>query len=240
MTIAPLSILYRGTRRVRAVFSGALASGAFTATGLYSFANLDGAGASPINVVAVFAIANSPQAVELAIDSDLASGALYRVGFANVPCSDATLYTGTYDARVGLQVASQPNSEPVTQNLDLLLYSRDIVFVNDFVVDATGDLVTTTGRANWVGAVSRRVGSDGIGWDPAYGLKAEKFVDAPSRYQKSLAGNLLAQATADDRTLQASVAVVSSPATPYDWQFQLTIKGKDNLAGVALTVPPQS
>jgi hypothetical protein len=239
MTTAPSSILYRGTRRVRVVFSGALAAGAFTSTALYSLTNLDGSGASPIAVLAVFAIANSPASVEFAIDSDLTSGALYRVGFASVPCADATLYTGTYDARVGLQLAALPNTEPATQDLQLQLYQRDLLFVNDFVEDATGDLVTVTGRPNWIGALVRRIGSEGLPWDSAYGLKGEQFVDAPDRYQKPLAGRLLAQATDDDRTLTASVAVVNSLVTPYDWNFSLTVKGKDNLQGVALTVPPQ-
>jgi hypothetical protein len=237
MATAPITITFRGARRIRTLFSGALAAGAFVSAALYTFTNTDGSAANPINVVAVFAIAGKPNEVEIAVDSDLTSGALYTIGFVAVPCADLTNYTGTYAARVGMTLAPLANSEPAASDFQLHLYGRDLLFHNDFIEDATGDLGAVVGRPNWLGAITRRLGSQGLGWDRTYGLLAEQYVDAPDPYQKGLAGQTVAQATADDRTASASVSVVQSVTDPNSWYFQLMVSGRDQLDPAVITVP---
>lgn len=239
MTAVPVSIVYRGTRRVRAIFSGALGSGAFTSTSYYAIAAAE-EGASPITVNAVFAIASSPETLEIAVDSDLTSGALYTVTFTALPLSVGT-YTGSVQARVGLALNDLTNVEPTTQDLDLLLYERDLVYDgNDIAEDATGDLLTITGRANWIGALWRRFGSDGLPWDPSYGPEASQYVDAPKPYQVGLAGQLVAQARLDDRTKQATVVVTDVPGTVDTVQFTVSVSGQDGLDPQTFTLPSPS
>jgi len=161
MAIVPLSVHFRGTRRVRTIFTGALASGAFTSTSLYAITADDG-GANPMAVLAVFAIANSPNAVEFAVDSDLTSGALYTVTFTGVPGVDLSTFSGTVDSRVALVLTQLPNVEPETQDIDPLFYGRDLAFKNDYLEDPSGDLMTISGRPNWIGAIGRRLASDGL------------------------------------------------------------------------------
>lgn len=235
MTISAVSVEIRGTRRIRTAFSGPLASGAFTTLSLYSITATDG-GINPINVVAVFAIASSPSAVEFAVDSDLSSGALYQVGYTAVPGADSSFFTGTTLARIALELTDQPNVEPETQDLDLLLYGRDLQFKNDFLQDASGDLLSSTGRKNWLGAMTRRFGSDGLGWDPSYGPQAEAAVEGPQALAPSFAGALVAQARLDDRNKQASVTVDQAPNDPAGFVFNITLIGRDGLSTQTISV----
>jgi hypothetical protein len=233
------TLLFRGTRRIRLFFTGPLAAGAFTSVFLYAVTSIDGLGASPINVVAVFAIANDPNAVELAVDSDATPGGQYRIDCTAVPCADATLFTGSLVSQTGLVLITPPNVEPATDDLQLLLYNRDLLHDgNDFVEDASGDLAVTSGRPNWKAAMTRRMTSPGLPWDPAYSPRPDQYVDAPQTYQLPLAGALLAQARLDNRTRQASVDVVQSPTNSGDWVFQMSITGKDELDPAQIFIPP--
>jgi hypothetical protein len=238
VTTALSSILFRGTRRVRLFFTGALGSGAFTTPSLYAFASNDGSG-GPINVIAVFAVINTPSAVELAIDEDLAPGTLYTATCTAVPCVVGPSFTGSLDAQVGQPLESPINVEPSTTDVDLLLFKRDLVHDGiDFVEDATGDLLTQSGRESYRGALGRRMSSDGLPWDDTYGAKPDQYVDAPETQSVPFAGNLMAQARADDRTKQAAVTVVQSPDNPGDWAFELELTPIDDLDPLTLTILP--
>lgn len=238
MTTALLTIIFRGARRVRLIFTGALASGAFASTGLYAFASADGAGASPINVVAVFAVTSTSNAVELAIDSDLAGGLQYTVTCTAVPCADLSSFTGSLTSQVGQSLAAPPNVEPAQSDIALLLYSRDLLHNGvDFVEDATGDLATVAGQPNWQGAMGRRFGSYGLPWDSSYGPRPDEFVDAPQTYQLPFAGSLVAQARLDDRTKQASVVFSQDTIDPGSFYFAVSLTGRDNLQTVTVNVP---
>lgn len=238
MTTTLLTVDFRGSRRVRLIFSGGLASGAFTSTSLYTVTSTDGLGANPTNVVAVFAVANTPTAVELAVDQDFASGGLYEMGCTAVPCADLSSFTGTIDARLSLPLATPVNTEPAASDVDLLLYGRDLLHDgNDFVEDATGDLGTVSGRDNLQGAMERRMVSEGLPWDDTYGPKAEQYVDGPETEAKPFAGALVAQARADDRIQQATVDIVQSDTDPGDWAFELTMIPRDGLSGLTIQVP---
>jgi hypothetical protein len=238
MTTSLLTVEFRGSRRVRLIFTGPLAAGAFTSTAIYTVTSEDGAGPSPTNVVAVFAVANTANAVELAIDQDLASGGLYEMGCTAVPCADLSNFTGTYDARVALALTTPVNAEPATSDIDLLLYSRDLLHNGqDFAQDATGDLATVDGRDNLEGAMGRRFASEGLPWDDTYGPKAETYVDGPETEATPFAGALLAQGRADDRIKQASVDIVQSDEDPGDWAFDVELVPQDNLDPITIQVP---
>ena len=63
MTIALTTAIVRHERRLRLVFSNSLGAGAFSTLTWYTITS-DGTAASP-SVVAAYAVANSPQVVEL-------------------------------------------------------------------------------------------------------------------------------------------------------------------------------
>ena len=233
MTISLVADLFRGTRRIRLLFSGPLASGAFTTPSMYSVSGAPGTPA-PITVVALFAFATNPNAVELAVDCDWVPGALYEIDCAAVPGTDASTFTGSIQDRVAeSSTLAPPNAEPETNDLDLLLYGRDILWNGqDFVDDATGDLQLIAGRSNWQSAMTRRMISSGLTWDVAYGAKAYTGVDAPSVLQPALAGQFLAQARADDRTLRASIDYSEDPSGTAS--FVLYIIGRDGLEQIAV------
>lgn len=231
------TVEFRGTRRVRLFFSGALAAGAFTSASLYSVTNVDGAGPTP-SIEDVFAVTGSPGAVELAVSLDLAPGSLYEIACEDVPCADSTLYTGEVQSTTGQPTKAQTNVEPEVDDVDLLFYGRDIVHDgDDFVEDATGDLDTISGRENWRGAMSRRMAGSPLPWDPTYSPDVEQYVDAPDAFQLPLAGRLLSQARLDDRTKSASVEVVQDPDDPAGFAFEMTLVGVDGLDPQTITVP---
>jgi hypothetical protein len=237
MAIVQLSTVFNGTRRCRTIFNGALAAAAFTSTSFYVITAIDG-GTNPINVVAVFAIASNPNAVEFAIDADLTSGALYTIGYTAVPGADASTFTGTVQIRNGLALVSLPNEEQETDDVALLLYGRDLVFSGyDWAEDATGDLLLGSGRSNWKGAIDRRLGSQGLNWDPSYGPRADQQVDAPSPYAPSFAGSLVAQARLDDRTKQATAQLTQAPGDPNGFIVSVQIVGRDGLEVMSTSVP---
>jgi len=227
MSISPLTLDFRGTRRIRILWTGALASGAFT-TSLYGVSNTDGTGASPISVVAVFSIASAPNACELAINADLTSGAAYQVTFSSVPGADGSHFSGSLNGNVGLTLVSPPNTEIEATDADLIIFSRDLLFQNgDFIEAAGGDLMTITGRPNWLGAAQRRINSDGLPWDDTYGAHPDDYVDAPQAYSTAFAGRIVAQATADDRTKSADVQFQQDPLDPDTWDFLVSLAAID-------------
>ena len=231
----------RGLSRTRLFFANALASGAFTSTSYYAIASADGLGPAVMNVVAVFAVASNSAAVELAVEPPMNPGGLYTLTATSVPCADSSTFTGSLQGRTGIPVAAPPNVEPERNDFTLLLYSRDLLYQgNDFAETAGGDLATVSGQANYFGAIERRMSSSGLTWDPGYGPRADQYVNAPDALSRPLAGVLVAQARADDRTAQATVQVVTLPgdASGNGWLFEVTVVGKDGLAPKTLTVPP--
>jgi len=103
-------------------------------------------------------------------------------------------------------------------------------------------LATVSGRPNWFGAIYRRETSSGITWDPTYSPRADQYVNAPDRFRLPLAGRLVAQARADDRTAQATCTVTqfASDPTGNGWVFALTIVGRDGLDPATINVPPDA
>jgi hypothetical protein len=237
VTIYLAGDVFRGTRRWRLLFSGPLASGAFTSTSYYAVVSADSTGPT-VAIEAVFAIASDPNAVELSVSCDFTPGGLYTATVTAVPAADSSTCTGSITDRVAQPVTAPPNVEPETSDYDLVLYSRDLAWGSaGFAEDPTGDLLTTSGRSNWQGALSRRMISNGVTWDATYGAKAEQYVDAPDAYQPSLAGLFLAQARLDDRTKSASIDFAVNPNDPGGFAFALAATGRDNLDPIAIPAP---
>lgn len=240
MSTTLLTSMVRGARRVRLFFSGPLAMGAFSPN-LYTVADSALSGPSPITVEAAFAIATDANAVELSVSADFVAGAAYTITGTSVPCADASLFTGSIQNEVAAPVLTPPNVEPAVSDLDLVLYSRDLAWDGqDFLEDATGDLLTTSGQPNWQAAMTRRMISSGLLWDAPYGAGADSYVDAPDIYQRPLAGALLAQARLDDRTSQASISVEPAPGDADGWVFAMSIQGRDGLQPITISVPSPS
>lgn len=235
--------LSRGTSRVRIFFANALAAAAFggSGTSYWSVSNPDGLGANPTTVVAVFAVSSDSAAIELAVEPPLVPGAQYVFACASIPDADSTTYSGSVGGMIGLPVRTLVNVEPASDDFELLIFGRDLSFDGSDVVEApNGDLATTTGRSNWTGAIFRRVTSAGLPWDPSYGAHPDWYVNAPDALRLPLAGAIVAQAMADDRTDTATIKVNPWAADPSGngWLFQLSATPKDGQGPVAIDVPP--
>ena len=235
----------RGASRVRLVFSAAMAAGAFTSTSYYAVTSTDSLGPNPTVVVAVFAVSGASNIVELAVEPALAAGSVYSFAVTAAPAADASTVTGSLPGSLGLgPVTAAPNLEPQQQTaVDLILYDRDYVFDgNDLSLTATGDLATITGRQNWLGAIRRRETSDGLPWDLAYGPRASDYVNAPAPYRLPLAGRMVAQARADNRTKKATCTVqpFAADASGNGWLFVLAVVGKDGLDPSTIEIPPSA
>jgi hypothetical protein len=220
---------------VRLLFSGALGAGAFTSVSYYAVSS--DIGPSPTNVTQAFAIGGTPNGVELAIDEDLAIGAIYTLTVTAVPFADTSTCTGAIYGSTAQPTTTPADAEPATSDVDLLIFGRDLLHDgNDFVEDTTGDLATIEGPPNWKGAIGRRMASYGIKWDRRYSPRADLYVNAPDAYKLPLAGTMVAQAQADDRTKTANISVAQA-ADPNSYTFSMKIFGKDGIATYTVDLP---
>lgn len=244
MATVPLSAQVRGSRRIRIFFTGPLASGAFSSTTPYVVTSTSNIVSVPIVTNAVFAISTDPNAVEIEVNVDLIAGAQYTLTLTNVPTQSAPNFSGTIPIYVGQPIASvatpQPNVEPETSDIDLLLYGRDLYWNGSDIQETPGgDLATLWGQNNYLGAITRRVMSNGLTWDPGYGGKIQQYVDAPDVMQTPLAANVVSQARADDRTAQASVTVqqMSGTTDGGQWSVAVQVTGTDGLQPQTINIP---
>lgn len=206
MAIALDKILINSETRVRLIFSGALASGAFVAS-LYSTTDvtLDAAGPA---VVAALAVAGFNNQVELVLGSPLAAGNAVSANCSAVPGADLSTFSGSLSAVFGASVTFTPNVEPEQDASDALVFGRDVVHDGaDYVEDATGDLVSVEGVPNVEGALYRRVRAYGLPWDPSFGPKLDDYVDGPNEAAAPATGLIKQQMLADDRTQSCSVTL---------------------------------
>lgn len=205
-----ISIVVRNERRLRLVFSAPLAFGAFgtPAPAYYVIDNEDGAAPSP-GVNAAILVIGAVTNVELALDTDLATGALYRVRAIGVPAQDASTSTSASDQRFRPGTPQQQtNVEPKVNDQDLLLFGRDLVFQGDYVETAEGDLEVISGLPNAQAALKRRMLGAPHPWAPDYSPRARQYVDAPFSLLGSLRSRLEAQALRDDRVKSVVATLV--------------------------------
>jgi len=214
MTISFTSVVIHSRRRLRLVFSESLAAGAFTTLTYYTVTCLDAGGVDP-GVVAAFVVSGSPVVVEISLNADLVDGSGYTVGAVGVPASggSSTPAGSELPFRLGgtqaRPVAATPEDDPLAS-----LFGADLVWNgSDLVEDASGDLAAISGRENAKQAVKRRLMSDGLTWNPAYGGKPRGYVDGPSTLAGELRGKFAAQAVADDRVSKATATVLAEDET---------------------------
>lgn len=208
--MAGLSLLQlepRSARRIRLLFSKSLAVGAFTSTAFYTVMCTDGGGASP-GISAALAVPNTPSAVELALDIDLAPGAAYVVSAVAVPAGDAS--TTPPGTQVPLRQPERPTGPSEELSTDALLafaYGSDIVFQSDFLETADGDLARVSGTENVRSALSRNMMSDGLPHDTSYGGHPREYVDGPAAALGTLPGKEQRSLLRDDRVKRARVSI---------------------------------
>lgn len=224
MAIELTGVFVKHERRIRLVFSNALASGAFGTPGpsFYVITNQDGHGPSP-GVASALLVSGAGTNVELALDTDIVTGALYRIVAVGVPAVDASTSTSASDETFRFGVAASKKSvEPKVLDADLLLYSRDLVFTgSDYMETVEGDLSQVGGLANAQGAFRRRMLGSPLAWAPNYSPKARQYVDGTLPAVGGLRGQLQQQALQDDRVRSAGVQLVINDATPDQSYFEV-------------------
>ena len=220
MSISLVSTIVKHERRVRLVFDNILAAGAFGTSAatlaLYSLVNQDGLGPAT-NITAAFVVASSPAAVELSFGADLAQGALYQIGLASVPCTDASTCSTTSQFRFGAQLQTRANQDVPLDDYASLLYGVDILHNGlDFVETTQGDLATVSGLSCVQLGLRRRCLFAGLTWDPTFGANPRQYVDGVQGAIAGLGPQLERQVLSDDRVKAAAATlyVSNTPVTP--------------------------
>jgi len=206
------------------VFSNTLDSGAFgLSPSLYTIESQDGVGLSP-TVNAALIVPGAGTNVELALDVDLVQGGQYRITAEGVPATDLSVTPpGTGELfRFGTS-QRVTNAEPSVSDWEKILYGTDLVWTGtDFQETASGDLATESGVPVICGAILRRVLSDGLPWDAAYGAQPREYVDGTLGNVPNLRVALLKQVTSDDRVKSVTVDLVTDEDRPDQTFFQIT------------------
>lgn len=201
MAIVLLSITPSNKRRIRLNFSNTLASGAFglSPNSMYQIESQDGIGADP-SIDASLVIPGSITTCELSLSEELVEGGRYELTVVNVPATDAT-NTGTATQQFSIsQPDTFPNKEINRKNWDLVLYGKDLIWSGgDFVESVNGDLAVNIGVPVVHKALLKRGLSDGLPWDPNYGVHPTEYVDTVPGLMPSLRGAILTQLSKDDR-----------------------------------------
>lgn len=208
--VALNAVIVRHERRVRLVFSSALAVGAFTSTSYYTVTSQDGLGASP-GVQAVIQVPDSPAVAELQLDADLVQGGLYRFSAVAVPAADLSVTPDPSELDALFGQKAEPGAAataPVAPEAEVVLYGRDLHWnSDDFEENAEGDLARLEGAPLVQRDLTARALSEGLPWDPTYGAKPRGYVDGAGASLRSLRSAVVAQTRADDRVSEASATL---------------------------------
>lgn len=217
MTVALVSALVRHERRVRLFFTANLATGAFTNLSPYSVASVDGR-ATPPSVVRAFAVASSPNVVELALGGDLVQGAAYSFSAVGVPAVDLSVTPGGSAAVAQLPSEVRPaalGTRGSPNDLEVTIFGVDLLHDADFQVDPSGDLSTQGGAPVLRRDLAARLLSDGLPWDATFGLRPRQYVDGAASAVLSLRGKAFDQVLLDDRVRSCTATVdASDPSAP--------------------------
>lgn len=201
MSIALQAVVFRHERRIRLTFTNELAVGAFGVPAPSYYAVVDEATETTIRPAAALIVPNSPNVVELALESDLASGRHYTVLAIGVPATDATTTpAGSMERFQFGKPKTKETLEPATRDRERLLYGVDIEWDGrDFQEAANGDLQRLEGRECVTKCLWRSVEISGLPWDRTWGVNAREYVDSPIAASLSLRGAIAAQILRDPR-----------------------------------------
>ncbi len=222
MSITLNAVTVRSSTRVRLVFSGALAGGAFSA-GLWTIwdntINVPGP-----SVAAALAVAGLTNQVELVLASPLTSDDSIIVTGTNVPAADLSTFTGQAATYWGPNVLFTPNVEPQQNNGDDLVFGRDLVHNGvDYIEDATSDLAGQSGLQNVQSALYRRILAYGLPWDQSFGPRLDDFVDGPNAQAAPASGLIKRQMLADDRVTACKVTLQEDDTAAGGASFQVDV-----------------
>lgn len=220
MALTLLSGVARHERRVRLVFDGPVAVGAFANVSLYPIVGSDG---SAISVSGIVGLVGMPNQLDLALGADLQAGIVYTVTAAGVPGDDGSVTAAGAWAVVRLAVPPPvpADAEIAPDAVTALLYGIDLSWNGvDYRESAAGDLATVGGRDNVQAALTRRFAADGLPWDAFYGAKPRRYVDGSPIVAPALRGTLVRQALLDDRVKAAS-ATFQVDSRQFDITVQL-------------------
>lgn len=237
MAIELANVLVKHERRVRLVFSAPLGAGAYgtPAPAAYVLENEDGRGPSPGVSAAIFVVGATTN-VELALDADLAPGALYHLTAIGIPAADASVSTTASDLRFRFgSPTTTTNVEPKVSDAELLLFGRDLVHSGvDYVETAEGDLAVAGGLQNAQAALQRRILGSPLPWAPGYSPRAREFVDAPLPYVGALRSRIEKQALLDDRVQSVTASMQVDETDAY---FEVRPIFKGAIAAQSFNVP---
>lgn len=198
--LASCSIVHR--RKVRLVFTESVHASAFTTLSFYGATCTNSLGASP-SIAAAFALAASPNVVELQLSLDLVQGGVYEftaVGVPNVGSTSTTPGDSNATGAFGEQPTHPVLPAAAVTYADEWLYGLDLVFSDsDFVEDASGDLSEVSGAALVRRDLEGRATSEGLPWEPNFGMKPRSYVDGTPGALLTLRGQAIAQMLEDDR-----------------------------------------
>jgi hypothetical protein len=220
VALSLLSAVARHERRIRLVFDGALAAGAFTSLTPYSVAGDDG---SMVPVSGAIGLLGMPNQLDLALGADLEASVIYTVGASAVPGADGSATAaGTWAlVRLAAPPPSPIDAEVTPDDIEAALYGIDLGWDGqDYAETAAGDLATVGGSDNVEAALTRRFASDGLPWDDTYGAKPRRYIDGDAAAIAPLRGTLVRQARLDDRVKSAR-ASLSADGSEFDVSVQL-------------------
>ncbi len=109
-----------------------------------------------------------------------------------------------------------------------MLYGRDAVWLGtDYAEDADGDLDELVGPEVPRQALVKRFLSDGLPWDPDYGLHPSDHVDGTATAAAEVAARAVQQARQDDRIERATASIVDAD----DGSDEVTVEVRPTLIG---------
>lgn len=210
MAIALVAAQVVHARKVRLVFSESVHASAYTTLSYYAALSINALGASPA-IVAAFATIASPNVVELQLSLDLAPGGTYEftaVGVPNVGSTSTTPGGSTVALAFGEQPVHAIAPKAAISFADEWLYNLDIVYSDvDFVEDAAGDLAEAAGPPLVRRDLENRALSDGLPWEPSYGLHSRSYIDGTPGALLTLRGAAISQMLEDDRVVSCDATL---------------------------------
>jgi hypothetical protein len=189
-------------------------------------------------ILAALIVPDSPNVVELVLDTDLISGGNYRLLAEGVPNVALEVTPDGSSERFWFgTTTTRRNVEPFKEDRQRLLYGVDLLFSGmDYEETANGDLARVEGPPNVTKALWHAIESDGLPWDPTFGGKAREFVDSPSAASGTLRGSVSAQLLKDPRVKSIKTSIEIDDDKTFLHTIPTLITGED-IEPVSISVP---